>query len=100
MPSEQIAEGLEDLAARHGARFVGLRPGWYGFDPVHFRPGRWGAAWREILGVDSTTGATPSLAETLRLHALRPERQRLFGIERVNPQKGARLTAGGQVWLY
>jgi hypothetical protein len=97
--AEQVGEGLASLAARQGARFVGLRPEWYGFDPVHVRPARWGAAWREILGAD-TSAAAPSMAETLRLHALVPERQRLFGIERVNPQRGFRLANGGQVWLY
>lgn len=97
--TEQVAEGLAGVAARHGARFVGLRPEWYGFDPVYVRPARWGAAWREILGAD-TSAAAPSMAETLRLHALVPERQRLFGVERVNPQHGVRLANGGQVWLY
>jgi hypothetical protein len=98
--AEQIGEGLADLAASHGARFVGLRPEWYGFDPVHVRPGRWGAAWREILGADASVGAAPSLGEALRLHALSPERQWLFGVERVSAQRGARLSAGGRVWLY
>ena len=63
----------------HGARFVALRPEWYGLDPVHFRPGRWGEAWREILGAEPSGGGAPSLAEALRLHALWPERQWLFG---------------------
>jgi hypothetical protein len=97
--AEQIAEGLTSLAASHGARFVGLRPEWYGFDPVHVRPGRWGAAWREILGLDASAQA-PSVAETLRLHALSPERQWLFGVERVKPQHGFRLATGGQIWLF
>jgi len=98
--AEQIEEGLAGLAASHGARFVSLRPDWYGFDPVHIRPGRWGAAWREILGEDASGGNSHSIAESLRLHTLSPERQRLFGVERVNVQQGLRLTNGGQVWLY
>jgi hypothetical protein len=98
--AEEIAEGLARLATSHGARFVGLRPEWYGFDPVHIRPGRWGAAWREILAADAAADEGPSLAETLQLHALWPERQRLFGVERLNPQRGVRLATGGQVWLY
>jgi hypothetical protein len=98
--AERVTEGLAALAASQGARFVGLRPEWYGFDPVHVRPGRWGAAWREILGPDASAGEGPALVETLRLHALVPERQRLFGIERVNPQQGVRLASGGHVWLY
>jgi hypothetical protein len=98
--SERIDAGLASMAARHGARFMDLRPEWYGFDPVHIRPGRWGTAWREILGGVSSAGEAPSLAETVRLHALSPERQWLFGIERVNPQQGVRLPNGGHVWLY
>lgn len=96
--SERVDEGLAALAARHRARFVPLRGEWYGFDPVHIRPRRWGAAWREILGEDGAAGG--SLPEALRLHALPPERQRLFGIERVNLQRGVRLPAGGRVWLF
>ena len=77
-----------------------LRPEWYGLDPVHVRPGRWRAAWLEILGADAPADGAPSLAETVRLHALRPERQWLFGIEGVTAQQGARLARGGRVWLY
>jgi hypothetical protein len=98
--SEQVAEGLAALAAARGARFVALRPEWYGLDPVHVRPRQWRAAWLEILGAHGTAGAAPSLAETVRLHALRPERQWLFGIEGVKAQRGARLGKGGRVWLY
>jgi hypothetical protein len=98
--AEQIAEGLVGLAARQGARFVGLRPEWYGVDPVHIRPGRWGEAWREILGVEPSDRGAPSLTEALRLHTLWPERQWLFGVETVTAQRGRRLAGGGQVWLY
>jgi hypothetical protein len=98
--AEQIEEGLSRLAARHGARFVSLRPDWYGFDPVHIRPRRWGDAWREILGESPSGPSRPSIAESVRLLALAPESQRLFGVARVTPQPGVRLAAGGQVWLY
>lgn len=98
--AERIDAGLARLAASHGARFVSLRPDWYGFDPVHIRPGRWGAAWCEILGEDASGRNRQSIAETVRIHALSPERQRLFGVERVNVQQGVRLAAGGKVWLY
>ena len=97
--SEQIASGLARLAAAHGARFIALRPEWYGLDPVHVRLGRWGAAWREILGEDAPARPA-SLRESFRLHALPPERRWLFGVERVTPQRGLRLPGGGQVWLY
>jgi hypothetical protein len=79
---------------------VGLRPEWYGFDPVHIRPGRWGAAWREILGTEPALRVGPTVSEAIRLYALSPERQRLFGRERVRRQRGVALPAGGRVWLY
>jgi hypothetical protein len=97
--AERIAEGLRVMAQDRGARFVTLRPEWYGFDPVHIRPGRWAVAWREILGADES-GRAPTLSETLRLHAVFPERQWLFGLERVRPQRGVRLAAGGEIRLY
>jgi hypothetical protein len=38
--------------------------------------------------------------ETLRIHTLRPERQRLFGMEQVRPQSGVPLPGGGCLWLF
>ena len=96
--AEEIAAGLVRLARDNRARFVEMRPAWYGYDPIHVRPARWRDAWTEILGVERAP--RPRLSETLRLHALAPERQRLFGRERTRPQNGAALPAGGRVWLY
>src|SRR5687768_11679526 len=94
---ERVHDGLAGLAVRYGARFVAHRPEWYGFDPVHIRPGRWSSAWEEILGAGV---ARAGAMETLRIHTLRPERQRLFGIELVRPQPGAHLAGGGRLWLF
>lgn len=99
---EDVSEGLETLATTRGLRFFRPRPQWYGFDPVHIRPGLWRSAWTEILGGE-TDGAPERGAtwrETLRLYALPPERQWLVGWERVKPQSGVALPAGGKVWLY
>jgi len=38
--------------------------------------------------------------ESIRLYLMPPERMWLCGIERLTPQSGVRLTAGGVVWLY
>lgn len=94
----QVNEGLALLASARGARLFDLKPSWYGIDPIHIRPAFWREAWSEILGVDRA--GSRSAAESLRLYAMRPERQWLFGLERVTPQTGAGLAAGGRVWLY
>ena len=96
--AEQVNTGLADLAGAHRARFLHLRPSWYGFDPIHIRPSLWPAAWQEILGISCP--APRSRTEALRLYAMRPERQWLFGVEQRTTQVGARLRGGGRVWLY
>jgi hypothetical protein len=100
--SEQVTVGLEALALERGLGFLRLRPEWYGFDPIHIRPGRWRTAWREILAgeFDHTAGRGLGWLETLRLYSLFPERQWLLGREHVTPQSGVPLRSGGRVWLY
>jgi hypothetical protein len=100
--SEQVTAGLQALALERGIHFFHLKPEWYGFDPVHIRPGRWQAAWREILAgeLDDPVARSAGWWETLRLYALFPERQWLFGREQVTPQSGVLLPSGGRVWLY
>jgi hypothetical protein len=99
--AERIDGALAALAASHGARFVPLEPGWYGFDPVHVRPALWRLAWQTILCGEPVAGAPrPSLAETARVHAAMPRRQRLFGPERVGSGRGLRLRQGGRLWLH
>ena len=88
--AERVNEGLAELAAAHGARFLRLDPSWYGFDPIHIRPSLWRPAWQEILGV--ACDVERSRAEALRLYLMRPERQWLFGIERSSkPPRGAHV---------
>lgn len=99
--ARQINEGLTSLAASRGARFVELRPEWYGVDPIHIRPSLWRPAWQEILCGDATPpGFDASWLEAWRLYAMRPEHQRLCGVAWGRPQGGTRLKAGGRVWLY
>jgi len=99
--AERVNDGLVDLAAAHGARLVHLAPAWYGFDPIHIRPSQWRGAWQAILGNPPVTGwHDPARVESIRLYLMPPERMWLCGIERLTPQSGVRLTAGGVVWLY
>ena len=96
--AEQVNAGLAALAGAHHVRFQHLRPSWYGLDPIHIRPSLWRTAWQEILGLSCPV--PQSRIEALRLYAMRPERQWLFGVEQRTTQVGTRLRRGGRVWLY
>lgn len=96
--AERVDRGLAELASDRGVRFFALKPSWYGFDPIHIRPALWTTAWAEILGVDRAAGGFG--VEALRLYLTRPERQWLFGVEQLNPQRGVALPSGGRIRLY
>jgi hypothetical protein len=97
--TEALNAGLERLAEARGLRLLRQRGEWYGFDPIHIRPLRWRDAWHEILDVPPDASHASRL-EALRLYAAAPERQWLFGVERVVPQHGRPLPSGGRLWLY
>jgi len=97
--ADAVNSGLVALAAARDVKLVRLKPEWYGFDPIHIRPSLWQSAWHDILGLAPPV-AGRSVLEQWRLYLMPPERQWLFGIERVRPQSGVRLPAGGRVWLY
>src|SRR5262245_18225259 len=97
--AEEVNRGLSDLAVANGVRFFHLNPSWYGVDPIHIRPSLWRPAWEEILGC-RPVACRHSQIEAWRLYFMRPERRWLFGVEQVTPQAGARLRAGGRIWLY
>lgn len=96
--AQRVNEGLAALAGEHRVRLFRLEPTWYGFDPIHIRPALWGTAWAKILGVEGD--GDRSAREAIGLYLMRPERQSIFGRERVTPQEGATLRGGGRVWLY
>lgn len=99
--AEKVSVGLTALSAARGVTFIRLEPDWYGFDPIHIRPSRWRKAWEQILGSRSATnGAGRHIWEWFRLYVTPPERQWLFGLERVTPQTGLALASGGRVWFY
>jgi hypothetical protein len=98
--AERVNSGLAPLAASRGVKLVRLRPEWYGLDPIHIRPSLWDPAWREILGPVAASGNGRSVFEQWRLYLMSPERQWLFGVERLRPQSGVPLPSGGRVWLY
>ena len=99
---DEVNRRLAALAAARGLRLVHLRPEWYGFDPIHFRPAVWPAAWREIvIGDDPAHAAAPfSALEWALLHTFPPERRWLFGLEQATRQSGRGLRRGGRLWLY
>jgi hypothetical protein len=99
--AERVNATLAELAATRGVRLFHLEPSWYGFDPIHIRPGLWRPAWQAILGSEAAANGRPaSRAEALRLYFMRPERRWLFGMEQVSPQSGRPLPSGARIWLY
>ena len=97
----RVNTGLADLASAEGVRFFHLDPAWYGFDPIHVRASLWHQAWQQILGAQSQLVADGvSMAESLRLYLMRPERRWMFGLEQFTQQSGIALPSGGHVWLY
>jgi hypothetical protein len=97
----RVNAGLAELASARGVRFVGLKPEWYGIDPIHIRPSQWRTAWGHILFGEAASHVYggPWL-EGWRLYLMRPERQCLFGRESVLPQTGVSLQRGARVWLF
>jgi hypothetical protein len=99
--AELVSEGLERLAATRQCRFVRLKPEWYGVDPIHMRVGVWRRAWQDILcDAVAPPPATKSWIEGMRLYFMPAERQSLFGVERLRPQRGIALEKGATVWLF
>ncbi len=99
--AERVNEGLEKLSNVYCRKLFRLDPTWYGFDPIHIRPSQWRRAWEQILGVESLSRSNAgSVAESLKLYVMRPERRWVFGMEQVTPQLGVALRSGGHVWLY
>ena len=96
--AERVNSGLEQVAISRRAHLLRLVPSWYGFDPIHIKPSHWQEAWQQILG--ASPPVQRSRTEALRLYAMRPERQWLFGVEQRTTQAGVRLRRGGRVWLY
>ena len=94
--SEQVAEGLAEMAGRRSLRLVRLRPEWYGLDPIHFRPSARAAAWREIAGCPEPPAAGPATgrravrAEALRLYLAPPERMTLARVRAPSAAAGGR----------
>jgi len=99
--AQRVNEGVATLAAARGLRFVPLKEAWYGVDPIHIRPSKWREAWQEIVCGDSRPAlGRLSRSEALRLYLMRPQRQRVFGVEYGAEQHGFTLPAGGRIWLY
>jgi hypothetical protein len=97
-----VDAGLRAIAASRGVAFLGLKPEWYGLDPIHIRPGMWNAAWQQILCGENqaVAGRRATMREAVRLYCLPPEQATFLGRERRRPQRGVALRAGGRVWLY
>ena len=99
-----VSKGLAHLAAETDAVLVIPRPEWYGFDPIHIRPGQWKNAWQSILAKGnegSCLDQSPKidLREWIRCNFSRPERQWFFKWE-MKKQQPALKMGGSSIWLY
>jgi len=87
----RFQEDMRRLATAYGIRLTEPPAAWYGFDPIHMLRRRQPEVWRELFsrwpGWDpSAQVAYPSLAESMRLRALRPAERYLFGYRQLAPQ--------------
>ena len=99
--AQRVNDGLASLASARGLQFTHMKSEWYGVDPIHIRPSLWRPAWQQILDCDVIGQPAPGTwLEGVRLYAMRPEREWLFGKERVSPQAGVAMARGGKVWLF
>jgi hypothetical protein len=95
-----LEDGLRALAGTHRARYVELKPEWYGFDPIHIRPGKCRRAWQEFVGDGAVACPRVGIARSLATYRLFPERQWMFGHEMRRTQPCWRLATGSTVSLY
>ncbi|MBK8097109.1 MAG: SGNH/GDSL hydrolase family protein [Planctomycetes bacterium] len=100
--ADVVENGLRELARRHDAAFVALRPEWYGFDPVHFRRRDRGAAFAHLLGCDPRPPRRrlDRPWERLRWQRARPERCTWLGREVATSQPARRWRDGTEVSLF
>ena len=99
-----VSKGLAHLAAETDAVLVIPRPEWYGFDPIHIRPGQWKNAWQSILepvNENVTLSSIPKakVSEWVRFQLSLPEKQWLLKWEMRKPQPALRM-GRSRVWLY
>lgn len=102
--ADELNARLEELARQRGLPLVRLPQSWYGFDPIHLRPGRWAIAWREILAPWSAEPSdgpvTGPWHRALQLYRLRPHSWQVWGIQRRRAQPCRRLPSGTTIALY
>jgi hypothetical protein len=79
----ELNDRLQELCSRYGAR-VFTPPGeWYGFDPIHIKPGLRARAWSEILSLWTDFAPPPAQSAGWKTHwdfwRSQPAEQSLFG---------------------
>jgi hypothetical protein len=99
-----LANGLQVLANQAGVALITPRIEWYGLDPIHIRPSQWERAWQEILSgknksLDQNRRPRVDALQWFRLYCARPQRQRIWGIERIRSQPVFR-DSKSEIWMY
>ena len=99
----ELNERVAELAREFETPLVKLESQWYGMDPVHFRFGNHGLAWRKILAPLVESDAPPfggSWLEWLYCLGLPPSRWYLLRREITARQPCGRFSDGSTVALY
>lgn len=107
LAAEELGAGLRELVEQRGGTLLEPAAEWYGWDPIHIRRTLFADAWRSVLAncvgapAQSATRA-PRIAWHVwwRLHTLRPEQRRMFGIEQTRTQPAHYFADGTRISLY
>lgn len=105
--AEELGAGLRHLVEQRGGRLLEPAAEWYGWDPIHIRRTCFAQAWPSVLANCLTPPAcavppAPRVAWPMwwRLHTLRPEQRRVFGMRQGRPQPAHCFADGTRISLY
>ncbi len=100
--ARHLQEALEALASHHRARFVPMRPQWYGFDPMHVRRRAWPELCAALLaaGPDGSGAVRAPWRDRFRVASARPAERWWFGVRRCADQPAVCWEDGSSLSLY
>jgi hypothetical protein len=96
--ARHVDRRIRQIALDRGISLIEQQAEWYGFDPIHVRPGWWRRVWQQLLPCQSP--AKSVWRHSLYLRALAPDRRWLFGKEFRRRQPAGRLSDGTTLAFY